>query len=159
MEDVLACPCGGRRRLVAAIDEPSAIVAILGAASVALAPGAGTADSLTLDSGQHASARAPRSPLTSARPRGAGARRCCLKAFEAAGQTEFLSVRFYLLHSLAYLLLTAVSLECGYAASAIRERSYCGRAEVNGPNMSAVMLTTGTTIGNDPELAFFRERP
>jgi hypothetical protein len=29
VEDVLACPCGGRRRLVAAIDEPSAIVAIL----------------------------------------------------------------------------------------------------------------------------------
>jgi hypothetical protein len=29
LEDVLACPCGGRRRLVAAIDEPSAIVAIL----------------------------------------------------------------------------------------------------------------------------------
>jgi hypothetical protein len=29
LEDVLACPCGGRRRLVAAIDEPSAIVAVL----------------------------------------------------------------------------------------------------------------------------------
>ncbi len=29
LEDVLACPCGGRRRLVAAIDEPSAIGAIL----------------------------------------------------------------------------------------------------------------------------------
>jgi len=25
LEDVLACPCGGRRRLVAAVDEPSAI--------------------------------------------------------------------------------------------------------------------------------------
>jgi hypothetical protein len=50
-----------------------------------------------------------------------------------------------LLHSLSHLLLTAISLECGYAASAIRERIYCGQAEPNGPNMAAVMLSTGTT--------------
>jgi hypothetical protein len=68
-----------------------------------------------------------------------------LRAFEAHGQGDFPGVRFYLLHSLSHLLLTAVSLECGYAASAIRERIYCGRAEEGGPNMAAVMLTTGTT--------------
>ncbi len=68
-----------------------------------------------------------------------------LKAYEADGGTEFPGVRFYLLHSLSHLLLTAVSLECGYAASAIRERIYCGQAELNGPNMAGVMLTTGTT--------------
>ena len=69
-----------------------------------------------------------------------------LKAYEADGSgTEFPGVRFYMLHSLAHLLLTAVSLECGYAASAIRERIYCGQAEENGPNMAAVMLMTGTT--------------
>jgi hypothetical protein len=68
-----------------------------------------------------------------------------LKAFEADGKGEFPGVRFYLLHSLSHLLLTAVSLECGYAASAIRERIYCGQAEVDGPSMAAVMLTTGTT--------------
>jgi hypothetical protein len=68
-----------------------------------------------------------------------------LRAFESDGQGEFPGVRFYLLHSLSHLLLTAVSLECGYAASAIRERLYCGKAEENGPNMAAVMLTTGTT--------------
>ncbi|MBI2395958.1 MAG: DUF1998 domain-containing protein [Deltaproteobacteria bacterium] len=68
-----------------------------------------------------------------------------LKAFEADGKTGFPGVRFYLLHSLSHLLLTAVSLECGYAASAIRERIYCGQAEVDGPTMAAVMLTTGTT--------------
>jgi len=68
-----------------------------------------------------------------------------LKAFQADSNGEFPGVRFYMLHSLAHLLLTAVSLECGYAASAIRERIYCGQAEANGPNMAAIMLTTGTT--------------
>jgi hypothetical protein len=68
-----------------------------------------------------------------------------LKAYEADGGKEFPGVRFYLLHSLSHLLLTAISLECGYAASAIRERIYCGQAEPDGPNMAAVMLTTGTT--------------
>lgn len=68
-----------------------------------------------------------------------------LRAFEADGKGEFPGVRSYMLHSLSHLLLTAVSLECGYAASAIRERIYCGQAEQNGPNMAGVMLTTGTT--------------
>jgi len=68
-----------------------------------------------------------------------------LRAFESDANSEFPGIRFYLLHSLAHLLLTAVSLECGYAASAIRERIYCGTAETDGPNMAAVMLTTGTT--------------
>ena len=30
LDDVLACPCGGRRRIVAHIEEPDAIAAILG---------------------------------------------------------------------------------------------------------------------------------
>ena len=69
-----------------------------------------------------------------------------LKAFQADGVNgDFPGVRFYLLHSLSHLLLTAISLECGYAASSIRERIYCGQAEQNGPNMAAVMLMTGTT--------------
>ncbi|TKC96505.1 DrmB family protein [Polyangium fumosum] len=68
-----------------------------------------------------------------------------LRAFEADGRGAFPGIRFFLLHSLSHLLLTAVSLECGYAASAIRERIYCGQAEASGPNMGAVMLTTGTT--------------
>ncbi len=68
-----------------------------------------------------------------------------LRAFEVDPSGPFPGVRFYLLHSLSHLLLTAISLECGYAASAIRERIYCGQAEVDGPNMAAVMLSTGTT--------------
>lgn len=39
---------------------------------------------------------------------------------------DFASARFILLHSLSHLLITAVSLDCGYAASSIRERIYAG---------------------------------
>lgn len=67
------------------------------------------------------------------------------KAFAAGEGMEYPGVRFFLVHSLSHLLLTAISLECGYAASAIRERIYCGKAEADGPNMAAVLLTTGTT--------------
>ncbi len=55
----------------------------------------------------------------------------------------FPGVRFYLLHSLAHLVITAISLECGYAASAIRERIYCSRAGED-PPMAAILLSTGT---------------
>ncbi len=41
---------------------------------------------------------------------------------------EFARPRYVLLHSLAHLLITAVSLECGYPSSAIRERVYAGAA-------------------------------
>ena len=33
-----------------------------------------------------------------------------------------------MLHTLSHLLITAVSLDCGYAASSIRERIYAGAA-------------------------------
>jgi hypothetical protein len=66
------------------------------------------------------------------------------RAFEAEETgADFPGVRFYLLHSLSHLLLTAVSLECGYAASAIRERIYCS-AEGEG-GMAGILLSTGTT--------------
>lgn len=39
---------------------------------------------------------------------------------------DFATTRFVLLHSLSHMLITAVSLECGYAASAVRERIYVG---------------------------------
>ncbi len=64
--------------------------------------------------------------------------------FEAEDSgAEFPGVRFYLLHSLSHLLLTAVSLECGYAASAIRERIYCSEEGENA--MAGILLSTGTT--------------
>ena len=56
----------------------------------------------------------------------------------------FPGMRFYLLHSLSHLLLSAISLECGYAASAIRERIYCAAATAPVP-MAAILLSTGTS--------------
>jgi hypothetical protein len=55
----------------------------------------------------------------------------------------FPGVRFYLLHSLSHLLLSAISLECGYAASALRERIYCAPADAPVP-MAAILVSTGT---------------
>jgi hypothetical protein len=47
------------------------------------------------------------------------------KASQAAGsQATFVGVEYVMLHTLAHLLITAVSLDCGYAASSIRERIY-----------------------------------
>jgi hypothetical protein len=69
-----------------------------------------------------------------------------LRAFERDPRGEFPGIRYYMLHSLSHLLLTAISLECGYAASAIRERIYCQPAGAPGVRpMAAVMLSTGTT--------------
>lgn len=42
----------------------------------------------------------------------------------AKAKSDFATARFVLLHSLSHLLITAVSLECGYSASSIRERIY-----------------------------------
>jgi hypothetical protein len=62
----------------------------------------------------------------------------------AGGRGEFPGVRFYLLHSLSHLLITALSLECGYSASAIRERIYCAPSDrLDGP-MAGILLSTGS---------------
>lgn len=61
---------------------------------------------------------------------------------------EFPGARFYLLHSLAHLLISAIALECGYSASAIRERLYCSRPDAvaeGEPAMAGILLMTGTT--------------
>lgn len=49
-----------------------------------------------------------------------------------------LSAEYVMLHSLSHLLITAVSLECGYAASSIRERIYAGESGYG------ILLYTGT---------------
>ena len=56
----------------------------------------------------------------------------------------FPGVRFYMLHSLAHLLVNAISLECGYSASAIRERIYCAASDAEVP-MAAILLSTGSS--------------
>ncbi|MBI5366350.1 MAG: DUF1998 domain-containing protein, partial [Planctomycetes bacterium] len=46
---------------------------------------------------------------------------------EHKGSTRvFPGVTYYLLHTFSHLLLTAISLECGYPASSLRERVYAG---------------------------------
>lgn len=57
----------------------------------------------------------------------------------------FPGVRFYMLHTLSHLLMSAISLECGYAASAIRERIYCGPSHRDPTPMAGILLSTGTT--------------
>lgn len=59
------------------------------------------------------------------------------KAHEGS-KAKFPDVRYVLLHSLSHLLITAVSLECGYAASSIRERVYATESGYG------ILLYTGT---------------
>ncbi len=58
----------------------------------------------------------------------------------------FPGARFYLLHTLAHMLITQVSLDCGYAASAIRERIYCSaKGDRKALQMAAILLSTGSS--------------
>jgi hypothetical protein len=52
---------------------------------------------------------------------------------------EFVGIPYIMLHSLAHLLITTISLECGYSASAIKERIYVSDAGYG------ILLYTGTT--------------
>ncbi len=52
--------------------------------------------------------------------------------------------RYYLLHSLAHLLISAISLHCGYPSAALRERIYCA-AHTDDLPMAAILLSTGST--------------
>ena len=45
-----------------------------------------------------------------------------------SSKADFVGAPYIMLHSLAHLLITQVSLECGYSSSAIRERVYAGDA-------------------------------
>ncbi|MCB9592246.1 MAG: DUF1998 domain-containing protein [Sandaracinaceae bacterium] len=64
----------------------------------------------------------------------------------------FLGMRFYLLHSLSHLLINSIAMECGYSASAIKERIYCGPLDEAGRGeMSGILLYTGT-VGSEGTL-------
>ncbi len=56
----------------------------------------------------------------------------------------FPGARFYLLHSLSHLLMSSISLHCGYSASAMSERIYCASATDDLP-MAAIFIMTGTS--------------
>ncbi|MEH2400637.1 DUF1998 domain-containing protein [Nostoc sp.] len=52
---------------------------------------------------------------------------CARKGIDQEKQkVNFPGLQYIMLHSLSHLLIVAVSLECGYAASSIRERIYAG---------------------------------
>lgn len=63
----------------------------------------------------------------------------------------FLGVRFYLLHSLSHLLINSIAMECGYSASAIKERIYCGPMGEGRGEMAGILLYTGT-VGSEGTL-------
>lgn len=56
----------------------------------------------------------------------------------------FPGLRFYALHTLSHLLMTQLSLECGYPASSIHERLYCAPHDAPVP-MAGILLMTGTS--------------
>lgn len=62
------------------------------------------------------------------------------KADHEGSTREFPGLPYYLLHSLAHLLLTAISLECGYPASSLRERIYAAA-----PGAYGVLIYTGSS--------------
>jgi hypothetical protein len=61
------------------------------------------------------------------------------KAQRTINKAEFPGVPYYLLHSLSHLLITSVSLTCGYSSSSIRERVYVG------PSGYGILLYTGAS--------------
>jgi len=61
------------------------------------------------------------------------------KAEHEGSSREFPGLPYYLLHSLAHLLLTAISLECGYPASSLRERIYAA------PGRYGILVYTGSS--------------
>ncbi len=62
----------------------------------------------------------------------------------------FFGPRFYMLHALSHLLIQAISLECGYGASSLRERIYCSMPGAT-YSMAAILLST-TTPGSEGTL-------
>lgn len=67
-------------------------------------------------------------------------------AANRSSSVVFRGVRYYMLHTLAHLLMTAIALECGYAASSIRERIYCREPDTRRgeEGMAGILLSTGT---------------
>lgn len=63
---------------------------------------------------------------------------------EKKSAIEFPGARFYLLHSVGHLLMTALALECGYPASALSERIYCAPHDSAMP-MAGLLILTGSS--------------
>jgi hypothetical protein len=61
------------------------------------------------------------------------------KAEHEGSSRDFPGLPYYMLHSLAHSLLTAISLECGYPASSLRERIYAA------PDRYGILIYTGSS--------------
>jgi hypothetical protein len=57
-------------------------------------------------------------------------------------EADFSGVEYYMLHSLSHLLITAISLECGYPASSIKERIYSLTDESEGLGYGILLYTS-----------------
>lgn len=62
---------------------------------------------------------------------------------DGADLTRFPGVRYFMLHSLAHLLMNAMALECGYSAASLSERIYCAPSTDPTP-MAAILIMTGS---------------
>jgi hypothetical protein len=58
---------------------------------------------------------------------------------------EFPRLPYYLLHSFSHLLMTAISLDCGYPASSLRERIYALPAEGVLPDRYGILILTASS--------------
>ena len=67
------------------------------------------------------------------------------KTSHPKSQREFPGLAYYLLHTFAHLLMTAISLDCGYPASSLRERIYALPADGNLPNRYGVLILTSSS--------------
>lgn len=61
---------------------------------------------------------------------------------------KFPGIAYYMLHTLSHSLMTAITLDCGYPASSIRERIYCTPGSLEKPGRYGVLLHTSS---NDAE--------
>lgn len=61
------------------------------------------------------------------------------------GNIQFPGVAYIMLHSLAHLLITAISLECGYPLSSLRERIYAPDAEGSMAGYYGILIYTSAS--------------
>lgn len=66
------------------------------------------------------------------------------KSTHPSSSREFPGAPYYLLHTLSHLLMTAISLDCGYPASSLRERIYALPAEGGQPARYGVLIFTAS---------------
>jgi hypothetical protein len=66
------------------------------------------------------------------------------RADHSKSTRQFFGSAFYMLHTFSHLLLTAISLECGYPASSLRERVYALPSSATQPAGYGLLIYTGS---------------